>query len=66
MYKSEKPISFKLNEKEMERYEKFKKEHRACGGLVEVSFTPTGIGNIVKMKCNGCGKNKDITDVDSW
>lgn len=50
MYKSEKPISFKLNEKELERYEKFKKGHRECGGLVEVSFSPTGIGNIVKGK----------------
>lgn len=66
MYNTENTISFILSKKERERYEEFRKKHRECRSLVEVSFIPTGIGNIVKVKCNGCKKNKDITDVDSW
>lgn len=39
--------------------------HGAIGGATTYSFTPTGIGVVVKLSC-ACGKEKDLTDYDSW
>lgn len=57
---------FTLNEKEEQEFEKFKKKHRECRGLFKISFTPTGIGNDIEVKCTVCKKKKNITDVESW
>lgn len=37
----------------------------AIGGLHTYSFTPTGIGVVVKVVCS-CGESVDLTDYDSW
>lgn len=57
---------FVLSEIETERYYKFSQEHRKCNALKEICIIPAGIGNIVSVKCKGCGEIKDITDIDSW
>lgn len=65
-------MEFKLNEKEEQNYKEFCKEHRECefastiGGKISITFTPTGLGNIVEVKCNACGETKDITDISNW
>lgn len=38
----------------------------AIGGMWSYSFTPTGLGNILRVKCNACGKKLDVTDYGSW
>ena len=67
---------FELSDKEYESAEAFKKEHRACTEKLPCatdgkypftySFTRGSIGSIVKIKCNGCGKEQNITDFDNW
>lgn len=37
----------------------------AIGGGLTYSFTPTGLGVIIKVKC-ACGEEADVTDYDSW
>lgn len=57
----------------------FRKEHKDCckkilgkehfsttGGAFTYIITPTGLGNIIKIKCNSCNEIKDITDAESW
>lgn len=66
--------NFSLTKKEAYLAHNFCKEHLSCarknpatiGGYVNYSFTPTGIGDCVKIKCNICGEEKDITDYDTW
>lgn len=65
-------ISFSLNKTETEEYKKFVEKHKSCkfsatiGGKISVLFTPTGLGDIIVVKCNSCGKEKEITDVSNW
>lgn len=65
-------MEFKLNEKEEQNYKEFCKEHRGCeftstiGGKISITFTPTGLGNIVEVECHACGETKDITDISNW
>jgi hypothetical protein len=41
-------------------------EHvNGTGGNTTYSFTPTGIGTIIKAKCS-CGAEMDFTDYESW
>jgi hypothetical protein len=37
----------------------------AIGGSLTISFTPTGLGDVVKLK-HVSGNELDITDYDSW
>jgi hypothetical protein len=37
----------------------------ACGGRLTYSFTPTGIGMVVKIEC-ACGGECDVSDYDNW
>jgi hypothetical protein len=37
----------------------------AAGGLTTFSFTPTGIGMAICVKC-ACGEEANITDYDNW
>jgi len=68
---------FNLNEKEkielqkwlmkhdkMCKYKKFESQG-AIGGRITYKFTPTSLGAIIVVECV-CGKQIDITDVDSW
>jgi hypothetical protein len=61
---------FTLNEVEQKAERKFKREHRKCqltmNGFITYSFTQTGIGVAVEMKCSACGILKNITDYKSW
>ena len=38
----------------------------AIGGKYTWEITPTGLGQIVKVKCNACNKILDLTEEDSW
>lgn len=67
-------MKFELNDAEYKLYVDFVTECRmevpsiptAIGGRFSITFTPTGIGNIIQVRDNQTGKTKDITDVDSW
>lgn len=65
-------MNFILNEKEQEAYNKFIKKHKNCefpssiGGKISLTFTGTGLGDIIEVRCNCCGKTKDITDISNW
>lgn len=59
-------LSFSLSECEYKDYMNFRKKHKECHKPITISFTPTGIGNGVYCKCEGCGETIDITDVNSW
>lgn len=67
-----KEIIFTLTPNEVDEYNKFIEEHKNCkcsatiGGKISVIFTPTGLGNAKSVKCNACGKEKEITDVSNW
>ena len=37
----------------------------AIGGKITYTFTPTGLGDIVKCKC-ACGKEIDVTEYEKW
>lgn len=78
-YEDHKKYAFTLSKVEYLRYKQFVEDHRKCrvrpdgthrygaigGGLV-VSFMGTGLGNIIKCKCETCGKSVDITDESCW
>ena len=70
-----KEIKVTLNEKEEKEYIDFVKKHKKCrehsedclgNFYLSYKITPTGIGDIIKIKCEQCGEEKDITDIDSW
>lgn len=69
--KSEEMI-FTLTPNEVDEYNKFIEEHKKCkcfatiGGKISIIFTPTGLGDSKSVKCNICGKEKEITDVSNW
>lgn len=64
---------FRLSSEEEKQLDEFKKKHRHkngnisyAGGDITISFTPTGIGDVVICRCNICNKEKNITDYDCW
>ena len=70
---------FKLTEKEASEIQEFMKKHKNCclekldkmffssiGGQFSFTFTPTGLGNVVVIKCNACDKSEDVTDIPDW
>ena len=65
-------IVFTLNTNEVNEYYKFIDEHKKCessttiGGKISIIITPTGLGNTKVVKCNACGKEKEITDISNW
>jgi hypothetical protein len=42
-----------------------KKDSGAIGGRLSYQFTPTGLGQVVKVVC-GCGAWVDLTDYADW
>lgn len=63
-------VDISLNNQQIAMAKSFIRRHRQCveepffsteGGQFTYLITPTGIGNIVKIKCNICNKVKDIT-----
>ena len=65
-------ITFRLNDLETKKAHEFCQKHKECskhagavGGNITYEITPTGIGDIIKIKCL-CGDSEDITDISSW
>ena len=70
-----KELTFKITGTELDKINEFKKKHKeSCvrkqnltlGEYWTYSFIPTGLGNVVSIKCNLCGEQEDVTDVDNW
>lgn len=65
-------MNFVLNQLEDEEYKNFISSHKNCkctatiGGKISIIFTPTGLSNAITVRCNVCGKEKEITDVSNW
>jgi len=66
-------MNFTLQGSELEKFDKWNKKHKhKCNipattieGRLTFSFTPTGLGAAVKVKCE-CGKEKNLTDYSKW
>lgn len=72
-------MKFELDERDSIEAAKWIKEHKckikrdifgrkkvgAIGGEITYSFTPTGVGCIVIVKCH-CGKQLDLSHADEW
>jgi hypothetical protein len=69
----------KLEGKEAEEARIFQIEHQNCcreklgkdffsttGGGFSYIVTPTGLGDIIVIRCNSCKAEKDITDTENW
>jgi hypothetical protein len=70
-----KELIFKITGTELDKINEFKKKHKescACkqnltlGEYWTYSFIPTGLGDAVSIKCNLCGEEEDVTDIDNW
>lgn len=61
------PDTYSLNEYEMNALTKFQSYHsKICKGYgITICFQYSGIGIIKYVKCNKCGKIKNITDYNS-
>jgi len=57
---------FELSKIEQERKWLFDNVHRNCDRSTSLVFTPTSIGCCVKVRCNCCKEEVDITDVSCW
>lgn len=59
-----------LSDKQREMARNFQKEHYENCETGKVSFKytiiPTGIGNVVEIRCPKCGEILDLTDYDMW
>ena len=59
-----------LSDKQREMARNFQKEHYENCETGKVSFKytiiPTGIGNVVEIRCPKCGEILDLTDYDLW
>lgn len=68
-----------LTESEEKEYKQFYEKHKNCcknilgkevfsttGGGFSFIITPTGLGNIIEVRCNSCGDSEDITDISNW
>lgn len=59
-----------LSDKQRENARRFQKEHyeNCKTGKVSFKYTiiPTGIGNVVEIRCPKCGEILDLTDYDMW
>ena len=65
-------MKFELTDEDIAKYMKWLKKHNktckmlpvCCGGRITFSFTPTGLGDTVEVKC-GCGEKLDLTDYEN-
>ena len=59
-----------LSDKQRENARRFQKEHyENCDtGMMSFKYTiiPTGIGNVVEIRCPKCGEILDLTDYALW
>lgn len=54
-----------LSNHECQYYGKMNSNSGSIGGAITYSFTPTGLGVVVKVKC-ACGEEKDLTNYEEW
>ena len=73
-------MEFKLDEIESKRAEVFRKKHNhkddfkkenkiaftGLGHQFTYVITPGGLGNLVSVRCNYCGKTETLTNTDNW
>lgn len=71
-------MKFDLSEIEKGRIDAFARRHKNCcrkqgkehfstiGGGITYLITPTGLGDLITIRCNSCGKEEMITDTDCW
>ena len=72
-------MEFRLTSKEEEEAKQFFLEHKECsythlskpffsttGGQFTFLITPTGLGNMISVRCNICDEMREITDVSDW
>lgn len=71
---------FELTEEETKRAKEFIEKHRhkdefrqqnkfgfsTLGQQFTYTITPGGLGNGVSIKCNYCGEEENITDIENW
>lgn len=60
-----------MNSDQVEFMNMFIDKHISTCHILNVDFTLTfksvgGIGMVIKMKCNKCGEEIDLTDTESW
>ena len=62
----------KLNAHEIANISSFSLRHYGCSTFSStptqctVTSSPTGIGRVVTVSCDECGKYVDVTDYESW
>ena len=64
-------MPFRFTAVENDRFNAFIHKHheKGCSKFhkgFSISFVGTGIGNSYDVKCNNCGEEEDITDLESW
>lgn len=56
--------------KEHSHKDEFRKQNKlgfsTLGQQFTFEITPGGLGPLVSIKCNHCGKSKDITNIENW
>lgn len=62
---------FEICDKELALVQEFENKHWNCGHPTAGErftylFCPTGLGVIIKVRCNCCKTEEDVTDYDSW
>lgn len=58
-----------MSNMECQRSEQFRNEHyERCGNgnVYWYKLAGTGVGTAITIKCDKCGEELDITDIDSW
>jgi hypothetical protein len=67
-------MKFVIPDESVKEFYNWKKQHDktcqskdagAIGGRLSFSFTPTGLGDIIKIKCM-CGEFIDLTHSERW
>jgi len=66
-------MNFQLDNKQLKDYIEWDKKHQckfknncgAIGGRLTFTFTPTGLGVIIKVKC-ACGEELDLSNYEEW
>ena len=64
-------MPFRFTAVENDRFNAFIHKHheKGCSKFhkgFSISFVGTGVGNSYDVKCNNCGEEEDITDLESW
>lgn len=64
-------MPFRFTDVESKRFDAFIHKHheKGCSKFhkgFSISFVGAGVGNSYDVKCNNCGEEEDITDLESW